>query len=685
MTTSKTNVPLVYEEQLAEIRRTAGSQSLRSFKEAVERSKWNSQTLSTARSNDGKTALIMAAWKGCLDNVRYLVEEWHVDLNVYSKAPYAYGKTALFFALTQSRSDVVEYLLFLTPVMVLPKNHSNSFPFPPKVTIVNNKGQSILSLASSHDMPDKIMDRIRQLEILQEGAIEIVTNDNDNDPQKGWWNFRASHSDGLEYGDLDPRFLSRPLREGIDVVTELAINPTTKTTRKNGFARRNPHVASKERERKEQQQKQRQDAKHQQKAAEDCVRLDREAKWEQYWLELQQQQQHQELDHHGLDVDMCDKRATTTIMVAILRLGAKLRRPWIDELTERIQRVCPRDDKYYLNTLLDAAEDEMTKASDGESAKCIGFLDKIRVRIGGDVRQSNDTRVDSNDTTTNVKDGILVQQTQKKKKTGSKTKCPSLDPKLWKAAFQNVQDLSRSILELNHSSILSLSQPPTLVDSLEGLQKLELELEMGLSLSLASSREQHLIAIDTEWYHDARRDCTNGLSTLQIAFHGNDHDEIHTYVVDLMETQKSYRNAARDLIYWILNTGNLLVLGFAIGHDLPLLKAFMGPDSGDGSPISTFLDLQPFLAGILASKSTAKNGACQSSQVKGSSSPGLKTCAAHFSTLLLSKDEQCSDWDQRPLRASQIDYAGLDAAVLLVLLAEGYRQRGADQVQEYCS
>jgi hypothetical protein len=45
--------------------------------------------------------------------------------------------------------------------------------------------------------------------------------------QGDWWNFRQSHSDGHEYGDLDPRFLERPLR-ATDVVTLLAINPTTK-------------------------------------------------------------------------------------------------------------------------------------------------------------------------------------------------------------------------------------------------------------------------------------------------------------------------------------------------------------------------------------------------------------------------------------------------------------------------
>ena len=56
-----------------------------------------------------------------------------------------------------------------------------------------------------------------------------------------WQNYRATHSDGLTYGDLDPRFLERPLQP-TDNVTALAINPTTTQSRKGNFLRNNPHV-----------------------------------------------------------------------------------------------------------------------------------------------------------------------------------------------------------------------------------------------------------------------------------------------------------------------------------------------------------------------------------------------------------------------------------------------------------
>jgi ribonuclease D len=36
----------------------------------------------------------------------------------------------------------------------------------------------------------------------------------------------------------------------------------------------------------------------------------------------------------------------------------------------------------------------------------------------------------------------------------------------------------------------------------------------------------------------------------------------------------------------------------------------------------------------------------------------------------LSKTHQCSYWEARPLSSAQIEYAGLDAAILLALVAE---------------
>ena len=151
----------------AQLRRAAGSKCLEALKEAVQG--WTAEEID-GMANDGKSALHMAAWKGSLENVKYLIETLGCDINIFSKQEFSYGKTPIFFAATQSRQDVLEYLL------------SKGV----KVAIVNNKGQSVLSIASSHDMPASVLEQIRHLETRQK-----------ND----WWNFRESHSDGFEYGE----------------------------------------------------------------------------------------------------------------------------------------------------------------------------------------------------------------------------------------------------------------------------------------------------------------------------------------------------------------------------------------------------------------------------------------------------------------------------------------------------
>lgn len=77
--------------------------------------------------------------------------------------------------------------------------------------IVNNKGQSPRSLAFSH---------------CEEPTLQAIIQAEGGGGEEGWTNYRTSHSDGVEYGDLDPRFIERALRPS-DVVTPHSINPTS--------------------------------------------------------------------------------------------------------------------------------------------------------------------------------------------------------------------------------------------------------------------------------------------------------------------------------------------------------------------------------------------------------------------------------------------------------------------------
>ena len=109
----------------AQLRRAAGWQSLDTLKEALVG--WTADEIDkNDTSSPGKSALHMAAWKGCIENVQHLFEVVGCNVNAYSQQEFSYGKTAVFFAATQSRQDVLEYLL-----------SSGA-----KVTIVNNKGRN---------------------------------------------------------------------------------------------------------------------------------------------------------------------------------------------------------------------------------------------------------------------------------------------------------------------------------------------------------------------------------------------------------------------------------------------------------------------------------------------------------------------------------------------------------------
>ena len=99
------------------------------------------------------------------------------------------------------------------------------------VLIVNNKGQSVYSIACSH-FESELIERIKQIEIQQEDETKEL---------KGWVDYKKSHPDGNVYGDSDLRFLGRPLTDA-DVVEDGVVNPTTKESRKGNFARNNPHA-----------------------------------------------------------------------------------------------------------------------------------------------------------------------------------------------------------------------------------------------------------------------------------------------------------------------------------------------------------------------------------------------------------------------------------------------------------
>ena len=219
---------------------------------------------------------------------------------------------------------------------------------------------------------------------------------------------------------------------------------------------------------------------------------------------------------------------------------------------------------------------------------------------------------------------------------------------------------------------LSLPCPPTWVDSTDDLQILQAKLQNIISSSNnalnANRRLEDFVAFDSEFRSDQGK---TELATIQ--FSVLEAGIPLAWVVDLYPdpADEVYRTATCDMLRWLFIESDAKILGFSHRHDLHMISACIGEDI---TSTSNFLDVQ-----LLAFHKMTKDYGAKRDL------PGLKACCSYFmggnggtntrtETWLLSKHEQCSNWAKRPLTASQLDYAGLDAAVLLVLLAEIVRK-----------
>jgi hypothetical protein len=193
-------------------------------------------------------------------------------------------------------------------------------------------------------------------------------------------------------------------------------------------------------------------------------------------------------------------------------------------------------------------------------------------------------------------------------------------------------------------------------------------------------KEDHfVIGVDTEWHDDE-----NGsprVATLQVAIPSESSTEksIDAWVLDMMPTsqESEYHSEMIQLVLWIFQQSESVVLGFSFGHDIPKLNAYLHRHDTNHPYKYTPLSMEK----VVDMQIVAAFYSTQGTRFTKSTMPGLKsTCARYLArsagdsdgdcsaTYTLEKKEQCSDWSQRPLRLSQLEYAGLDAGVLLVLL-----------------
>jgi ribonuclease D len=102
-------------------------------------------------------------------------------------------------------------------------------------------------------------------------------------------------------------------------------------------------------------------------------------------------------------------------------------------------------------------------------------------------------------------------------------------------------------------------------------------------------------------------------------------------------------------------------LGHSVGMDMSMIRqTFKFPHGFEGN-VKSLVDLVPLFSQIASSNKVALSVMCK--EILGKE---------------LSKLEQVGDWDSRPLRESQMHYAGMDAFVLLPLY-----QKITDKIEGY--
>ena len=257
--------------------------------------------------------------------------------------------------------------------------------------------------------------------------------------------------------------------------------------------------------------------------------------------------------------------------------------------------------------------------------------------------------------------------------------------------------------------------PPLFIDTAEGL----LKLRDDLFRRPPPHKLPKMVAVDSEWYftqnvasgegsgqpssgnaqhppnHEGRpkkmKNRSMSVATLQIAYVDENKAPdmvLRSFVIDLLSNQPGFQDVAKEFVSWLFGSASceMMVLGFAFGGDLRQLRKYAGiggykghqhqnqhqnnSDNGNKSDRSIVASL----AAVESRCLDVQRLLSTPDDVHTGRVPGLKKCAQHYFSKPLKKDDQTSDWTERPLRRSQVEYAALDAVILLVLLSQKKRE-----------
>lgn len=288
---------------------------------------------------------------------------------------------------------------------------------------------------------------------------------------------------------------------------------------------------------------------------------------------------------------------------------------------------------------------------------------------------------------------------------------PQKNP-LVKAAYESIPVIPTSILECAGDS-LYLSLPmemnrdypesdsiraaiPAFIDTVEGLEKLREDLfRRPLPHKLP-----RMVAVDSEWYFvDNSKEGTPevrpkrvkhrsmSVATLQIAYVDENKTPLvlKSFVIDLLSNQPGFQTLAKECVSWLFGSAScdMTVLGFAFGGDLRQLRKYAGIGGYNKNHKEKSIDSVASLEAVASRCLDIQHLLASTEEIKTGRVPGLKKCAQLYFQKALKKDDQTSDWRERPLRRSQLEYAALDAVILLVLLSQ--KRQEDEKKQNSCT
>jgi hypothetical protein len=676
------------ESSASSLRRAAGAYDPEPLAHLLERlGPLTSVDIESDVDESGRSALHHACWRGALRSVERLLD-MGCDVNIWSTGTYSMGKTPIFYAVTRCRDSVVSLLLERGA----------------RTRILNNKGQSVLSLASSHLDPATIaaieaaeaneatsagggtdlwLERISR---MADGERPIVRKD-------GWLDFLSSHPDGCTYGDLDPRFIGPPAMEALvaagGVRNRLCVNPTTREGRK--IRKHWPG--------NNQQQQLRSDGRGWKQAAKAAAAVVTASATPSAPMDARKALLTQEVEQAFVAIEAllsqlegppqgesrgegsgdeggaaragsgsssnadADAEAAAAAVDSLVAKLAVSKGAWLPAAATRLGAAASDGRRALLRRA--AAVGDAEEGAESEGARRRTAL-RRRVLLAAAVCPSE-------------------EEAAAAAAAAARAKAKAEEAAAARAAAGARAEARRTARVAR--LVRAPATPPakiSMVSTVEGLD----------DVRAALARAQ-FVGIDTEWADgESGRTSDALLATIQLATVEPDAVAAaggaeRAWVIDAMvvddpcEESRQYAAALASLLRdTLLSAGTPLPVGFAFAADAKVLAAWLlahgSHQDGRDDPDREAQDetkgdppLAELCARIRSSTLDVQKLAMdwEGERWRNGQFPSLAATSEHWLCEGISKEEQCSNWSARPLRPEQVVYAALDASACLRLLA----------------